>query len=82
MPDAPESWRRLAALHRELARQSANGMYFLGCRDAAKAHPALNKDLANTINRALDRLGVIKLLHVGDSRPGGNASEFRYLLPL
>jgi hypothetical protein len=82
MPDAPESWRRLAALHRELARQSANGMYFLGCRDAAKAHPALNKDLVNTINRALDRLGVIKLLHVGDARPGGNASEFRYLLPL
>jgi hypothetical protein len=79
---APESWRRLAALHRELARQSANGTYFLSCRDAAKAHPALNKDLANTINRALDRLGVIKLLHVGDSRPGGDASEYRYLLPL
>ena len=38
---APESWRRLAALHRELARQSANGTYFLGCRDAAKASPGL-----------------------------------------
>ena len=82
MAEAPESWRRLAALHRELARQSANGTYFLSCRDAAKAHPSLNKDSANTINRALDRLGVIKLLRVGDARPGGNASEFRYLLPL
>ena len=82
MAHAPDSWRRLAALHRELARQSANDTYFLSCRDAAKAHPSLNKDSANTINRALDRLGVIKLLHVGDSRPGGNASEFRYLLPL
>jgi hypothetical protein len=38
--DAPESWRRLAALHRELARLSANGTYFLTCRDAAKAHQA------------------------------------------
>jgi hypothetical protein len=80
--DAPESWRRLAGLHRELARQSANGTYFLSCRDAAKAHPSLNKDSVNMINRALDPLGVIKLLHVGDPRPGGNASEFRYVLPL
>ena len=45
MPDAPESWRRLAALHRELARQSANGTYFLSCRDAAKAHPGSEQRL-------------------------------------
>ena len=81
-PDAPESWRSVAALHRELAGQSANGRYFLSCRDAAKAHPGLNKDSANTINLALDRLGVIKLLRVGNARPGGNASEFRFLMPL
>ena len=82
MPDTLESWRRLAALHRELARQSANGMYFLGCRDAAKAHHGLNKDSANNINRALARLGVISFVRIGDTRPGGKASEFRYLLPL
>ena len=82
MPDAPESWRRLAALHRELASQSANGMYFLGCRDAAKAHHGLNKDSADNINRALAQLGVISLVRIGDTRPGGKASEFRYLLPL
>jgi hypothetical protein len=82
MPDAPESWRRLAALHRELARQSGNGMYFLGCRDAAKAHHGLNKDSANNINRAPAQLGVISLVRIGDTRPGGKASEFRYLLPL
>jgi hypothetical protein len=82
LAEPPESWRRLAALHRGLAQQAANGTYFLSCRDAAKAHPALNKDSASTINRALDRLGVIKLLRVGDPRPGGDASEFRYLLPL
>jgi hypothetical protein len=81
MPTAPESWRKLLALHREF-RQSSTGTYFLSCRDAAKAHPDLNKDSANTINRALDRLGVIRLLRVGDARPNGNASEFRFLLPL
>jgi hypothetical protein len=79
--EAPESWRRLAALHCELARQSANGTYFLSCRDAAKVHQGLNKDSAWNINRALDRLGVVKLVRVGDTRPGGKASEFRYLLP-
>jgi hypothetical protein len=82
MLDASESWRRLAALHRELARQSSNGTYFLSCRDAAKADPGLNKDSALTVNRALEQLGVIKCERVGDPRPGGKASEFRYLLPL
>jgi hypothetical protein len=79
MPEAQESWRRVAALHRELARQSANGAYFLSCRDAAKVYLGLNKDSANTINHALDRLDVIKLVRVGSARRGGNASEFRYL---
>ena len=40
MPDAPESWRRIAALHRDLSRRSANGIYFVTCRDAAKAFQA------------------------------------------
>jgi hypothetical protein len=76
--EAPESWRRLAALQGELARQSPNGTYFLSCRDAAKAHPRLNKDSALSINHALVRLGVIEFVRVGDARPGGKASEFRY----
>lgn len=78
---AAESWQRVAALHRELARQSANGAYFLSCRDAARAHPSLNKDSASIINRALVRLGVVSLARLGQPRPGGNASEFRYILP-
>ena len=83
MPEAHESWRRVVALHRELARQSANGTYFLSCRDAAKAHHCLNKDSAWNINHALaSRLGVIEFVRVGDARPGGKASEFRYLLPV
>ena len=78
--DAPESWQSVAALHRELARQSPSGTYFLSCRDAAKAHPSLNKDSANNINRALAQLGVIEIVRIGAPHPGGNASEFRYLL--
>ena len=80
--NAPESWRKVATLHRELARQSANGTYFLGCRDAAKADHSLNKDSANNINHALAQLGDIVPVRVGDARPGGKASEFRYLLSL
>jgi hypothetical protein len=80
--DAPESWRKVAALHRELAHNSENGTYFLSCRDAAKAHHSLNKDSALNINRALARLGVIQFVRVGDAGPGGKASEFRYLLPV
>jgi hypothetical protein len=78
--DAPESWRSVAALHRELARQSPSGTYFLSCRDAAKAHPSLNKDSANNINRALAQLGVIEIVRIGAAHRGRNASEFRYLL--
>ena len=81
--NAPESWRKVAALHRELARQSVNGTYFLSCRDAAKAYEGLNKDSAGNINHALARqLSVIEFVRVGDARPGGKASEFRYLLAL
>jgi hypothetical protein len=83
MPEAHESWRRVVALHRELARGSANGIYFLSCRDAAKAHHCLSKDSAWNVNHALaSRLGVISFMRVGDVRPGGKASEFRYLLAL
>jgi len=84
LPELPgvskEGWRRLAALHRELARQSSDGTYFLSCRDAAKAHPSLNKDSANDINHALDSIGVVKLVKVGEAKPGGGASVFKYLL--
>jgi hypothetical protein len=80
MPEAPESWRRIAALRRELARRSANGIYFLTYRDAAKAFPGLSHQAAYNINLALAQLGVIEVVRVGDPRPSGNASEFRYLL--
>jgi len=82
MPDAPESWRRIAALHRELARRSANGIYFLTCRDAAKAFPGLSHQAAYNISLALAQLGVVEIVHRGDPRPnGGRAAQFLYLLP-
>jgi hypothetical protein len=81
MADAPESWRRIAALHRDLSRRSANAIYFLTCRDAAKAFPGLSHQTAYNINLALAQLGVVEIIHRGDPRPnGGRASQFRYLL--
>ena len=81
MPDAPESWRRLAALHRELSRLRANGKYFMSYRDAAKVCAGLSHQTAYTITFALARLGVIKIVRKGQAGlNGGKAAEFRYLL--
>jgi hypothetical protein len=80
IPEAFESWRRLAALHRELSRLCGGKTYFLTCRDAAKACHSLSHQMAYNINLALARLGVIEIVRAGDSRPGGKASQFRYLL--
>jgi hypothetical protein len=64
-----------------MSRRSEGDTYFLSCRDAAKAAPGMSYQAACDINRALERLGVIKTVRVGDQRPNGKASEFRYLLP-
>jgi CHC2 zinc finger len=80
MPDAPESWRRVAALHREMSRRSGGNTYFLSCRDAANAFPGMSYQGACDLNRALERLGVVKIVRIGDRRPNGKASKFRYLL--
>jgi len=81
MADSPESWRRVAALHRKLSRRSPNGIYFLTCRHAAKAVPGLSHQAAYNINLALAQLGVIEIVGRGDPRPnGGKAAQFRYLL--
>jgi CHC2 zinc finger len=80
IPDAPESWRRVAALHCEMSRRSGGNTYFLSCRDTAKADPSLSHQSAYNINLALARLGVIGIVCVGDARPNGKASKFRYPL--
>ncbi len=79
-PDAPESWRKILALHCELSRLVGSCSYFLSFRDAAKAVPGLSHQGAYYIILALVRLGTIKIIRVGDQRPNGKASEFRYLL--
>ena len=79
---APESWRRIAALHRELSRLSANGAHFLSYRDAAKACVGLSHQQAHDITGALVRAGVIKIVKKGKAGlNSGKATEFRYLLP-
>ena len=79
---APERWRRIAALHRELSRLGANGKYFLSYRDAAKVYAGLSHQQAYDITTgALVRAGVIRIDNKG--RAGLNSSkaaEFRYLL--
>jgi CHC2 zinc finger len=80
VPHASESWRRIAAFHREVSRRSANNTYFLSCRDTAKAFAGLSHQTAYNINLALARLGVLEIVRIGDARPNGKASKFRYLL--
>jgi hypothetical protein len=67
--DAAESWRRLAALHRELASRCGGKPHFLSCRDAAKVFPGLCHQTAYNINLCLVHLGVIEVVRVGDARP-------------
>jgi hypothetical protein len=81
-PGAPENWRRIAALHRELSRPSANGTHFLSYRAAAKACVGLSHQQAYDITGALVREGVIKIVKKGKAGlNSGKAAEFRYLLP-
>jgi hypothetical protein len=79
-PDAPESWRRVLALHREMSRRVGGGTYFLSCRDTAKAFPGLCHQTAYNINLIFAQRAVIEIVRVGDQRPNGKASQFRYLL--
>jgi hypothetical protein len=79
-PTAPESWRKLLSLHRELSRLTANGIYFVSYRDAAEIC-GVTHQAAHTITGALVTLGAIEIVAKG--RAGSNsrkAAEFRYLL--
>jgi hypothetical protein len=82
LPTAPESWRRLTALHGELSGSSANGSYFLSYRDALKACGGSSPQTAHTITGALVQLDVIEIVHPGKmGARSKKAAEFRYLLP-
>ena len=79
IPNAPERLRRIAALHRELSRLCGGKTYFVTCRDTAKAVPGLKHQAAWNVNLALAQLGVVRVVRAGDPRPGGKASQYRYL---
>jgi CHC2 zinc finger len=81
-PNAPESWRRLAALHGDLSRLRGKPTHFLAYRDAARVFDGMSHQEAHAITGALETLGVIKI--VGKGKAGLNsreAAEFRCLLP-
>jgi len=81
--DARRSWRKLAALHREISRLRGGKVYFLSYRDAAKACDELTPQIAHTITLALFRAGVIEIVSKGKAGlKSRKAAEFRYLLPL
>ena len=71
MPEAGESWRRLAALHCKLSRRTTNKhkTYFLSYRDAAKAVPGLTHQQAHDMTFTLERFGVIKVVSKGVASP-------------
>ena len=53
---------------------------FPGLPHGALTHSGLSYQAVSDLNRTLERPGVIKIVRVGDQRPNGKASEFRYLL--
>ena len=83
MGDAPETWRRIAALHREKARQAKGGVYELSCRDTANALEGWDHREAHALNDALAKACVIERVENGvPGKRKGVAARWRYLLPL
>jgi hypothetical protein len=76
--------RRIAALHRELARRSEekDKRYFLSYRHAAQVCDGLSHQEAHKITFALASVGAIEIVRKGKAGlNSGEAAEFRYLLP-
>ena len=81
-PNAPETWRRLTALHRELARLRAKPKYFLSYRDAAKVFDGMTHQQAFDITGALFALEMIDFVSKGKAGLNSRkAAEFRNLWP-
>ncbi len=80
-PAAPETWKRLAAIHRELSVANGGNTHFLSYRDAAQAI-GVSPQQAHDITFTLEAFGVFKIVDKGQAGPnGGKAAEFLYLLP-
>ena len=77
-PNAPENWRKLTALHYELARLRSTPTYFLSYRDAAKVFDGLTHQQAFDITGALCMLGAIEFVSKGKAGLNSRkAAEFR-----
>ena len=85
IPDASDAlpgWRLLAAVCRELQRSAGEMPFFIGTRDAARiAMGAPHPQNGSRILEALAEFGVIHCVKKGIAKPGGDASEYRYLRP-
>jgi hypothetical protein len=80
--EAPETWRRVAALHREKARQAKGSVYELSSRDTGDAL-GWDHQAAHALNDVLEEAGVIKKAENGAAgKRKGVATKWRYLLPL
>jgi hypothetical protein len=64
-------------MHREMFRLTGATVYFLSCRDTAKASPGLTHQTANNINSILVKQWVIEIVERGNAN---RATRFRYLL--
>ena len=81
-PVAPEKWRRLAAIHRELSAANGGNTHFLSYRDAAQAI-GVSPQHAHNITLTLEGFGVIKIVDKGQAGTNRRkAAEFLYLLSI
>jgi hypothetical protein len=82
--DAPDSMRKIAALHRELQRVTSDAPHFLTAEDAREFAALKHKIKAHRIQLRLadDRLGVLRCVKRGDPRKGGKPTLWLYLLPI
>ncbi len=72
--------RRVAALCREMQRESGDLVFFLDCRKAAKALKLKSHHDASDYLRLLGTLGVIQLVTPGDFKTR-LATRYRYIWP-
>jgi len=82
--DAPDSMRKIAALHRELQRASNSAPHFCTAEDAREFAGLKHKIEAHRIQSRLadDRMGVLRCVKRGDPHKGGRPTLWLFLLPI
>ncbi len=82
--DAPDSMRKIAALHRELQRASNSAPHFCTAEHAREFAGLKHKIEAHRIQLRLadDRMGVLRCVKRGDPHKGGRPTLWLFLLPI